>query len=151
MPLRALTAVLAFFILIGTGLSSALPTGAWYCEGKQCGISLWGCCCDEHYPPQHEKCRFVSVGSVTHKHSAACKAKCGCAMIISSNTESSRSLPPLVSAVSSLIAVAIVPAPVAAYVPPALTDISLLRFDTRGPPFQSIARSSLSLRAPPAA
>ena len=151
MPRRALTVVLTFFLLIGTVLCSVLPAGAWYCEGKQCGSSFWACCCAAPVASQDGKCRTPVTGSPTDDRSTICKAGCSCAMVISSADDCHHTLPPAVAAFDPLIVAAILPSPVASYVPPVLIETGSHRIDTRGPPARRIAHSSLSLRAPPVA
>jgi len=148
---RALTVVLTFFLLIGTVLCSVLPAGAWYCEGKQCGLSLWACCCADPVASQDGKCGTPAAGSSTNNRFTICKAGCSCAMVMSSADDCHHTLPPAISDFDPLIVLAILPSPVASYVPPVLIETDCCRIDIRGPSARRIAHSSLSPRAPPAA
>lgn len=152
MPRRTPTIVFALLLLIGTVLCSVQPAGAWYCEGQQCGMGLWGCCCAAPSPFQDGKCRNpADAAPAGGDQSALCAAGCNCAMVISSAPDCDHAPPPAIAAFEPFVGVAIFPAPITAYVAPVLTDTGSHRIEARGPPSRWIAHAFPSLRAPPAA
>jgi hypothetical protein len=151
MPKRVSNFILAFFLLFGTVLCSLPSAGAWYCEGKQCGISLWGCCCTTPIPFQDGKCRTPASVATETDRSAICASGCSCAMVITDNPDCDHAPPPAIAAFDPIIFVAILPAPVEGYTPPVLTDMRVRQIEARGPPARQNHRSNASLRAPPAA
>lgn len=142
--------ILTCLLLIGTVSCSVRPAGAWYCEGKQCGINLWSCCCTSSSSLQDRKCRDTT-SAPSDGRSAMCAAGCRCAMVMTNVPDCDHAPPPAVVPFEPLVAIAILPAPVVTYVAPVLTELTSYRIDSRGPPSQWVTRATPCLRGPPAA
>lgn len=157
MPKRVSNCLIAFFLLIGTVLCSVPPVGAWVCEGKQCGITLWACCCAAPTTEDGQCGTTADVGknsaknAVQGKNATLCAAGCRCTMVITSAPDCDHALPPAALGFDAFPVLAILPAPVIAYFPPVVTETGGHPIEARGPPSRRIARHFHSLRAPPVA
>ncbi|MBC7806983.1 MAG: hypothetical protein H7145_12620 [Akkermansiaceae bacterium] len=147
---RTLFPILAFLLIVGTVLCAVRPSGAgaWYCEGKQCGITAWLCCCDES-SGRDGNCDAPVVA--TRGDSAAlCDTGCACTMVITDDTDCDHTIPVL-APIQSPIALAVLPAMVAPYIPPTIVTPAPQQVGSRGPPLRRSTHTYASLRAPPAA
>ena len=139
---RSATGILALVILFLSLTGAA--TGVWICEGRPCGTALWTCCCSAPAGSRDARCgKPTDTGE-----SALCRAECGCVMVIASATPATGAA----ATVSPTFPVAaLIPAPMALPVAPALAEPVAYSVETRGPPRPSAARPHPSLRAPPLA
>lgn len=152
MTQRRLARIVSVIVLLSS-IYSAVFDEAWFCEGRQCGITLWNCCCPEPEPSQHEKYRAPSPS--VGEPQTVCASDCRCIMVkcvrvmgqasaSDSDVFSSASTPPPAM-------VALHPVFPGACLPPVLVDTVSHRTETRGPPSRSFDYSRPSLRAPPTA
>ncbi len=147
---HAFNCILTFLLLVGTVLCSVRPASAWYCEGKQCGVSLWACCCAAPSSSQDGKCRTSPSASKGDKDSL-CAAGCRCAVVITSAPDCDHAPPPVTAPLESPTVLAILPTPIATYAPPLFVEVVSHRTETRGPPTNRFSHVRPSLRAPPTA
>lgn len=151
MPKRVSNYILVFLLLFGTALCTVQPVGAWFCEGKQCGITLWACCCAAPSTFQDNNCRTPASDTSADSGPVICAADCGCTMVITGAPDCDHMSPPAASAFEPFAAVAITPTPVATYIPPVSIKTGSQRIEGRGPPSPRSAHACPGLRAPPAA
>lgn len=144
-----LARILALIALLSSVYSAAF-NGAWYCEGKQCGITLWHCCCDDADCDRGRR-DVHPAGKVPGKVPgvASCPRGCECTMKEGAGANQAASDPSgwAVPPTDSIIA----PASPGIHVPAPTVATALSWSETRGPPFLRSHRSTLSLRAPPTA
>lgn len=122
--------------------------GAWYCEGRPCGISLWFCCCndpggvrDANCTPQEDGFDLTAAEGVS-----TCPADCNCQRIAAEDAPCK--VPS--AAPFSLPVLAAPPLPLEAPAAGASRNM-IARVEARGPPFVSPSPLPLGLRAPPIA
>lgn len=130
-----------------------LPGGqatSWYCEGRQCGMSLRFCCCTSPGGQRDPNC--AGADQVSNPSgggdwtAAACPAACNCVMI-SDATQDPALRTMEIGLRASLTAVL----PVSALTVPLPSNAVIIHVETRGPPAASVTLNSASLRAPPIA
>ena len=134
--------ILAVIVLLAY-LLSPMEAGAWYCEGRQCGVTLWNCCCTTE-SGQDEKCNLPSSPKSV---ASACSSGCGCVMVDAPNS---------LIAVSKGFAldtpfVATLPLSPTLYIAPSCEKPVRYPIATRGSPPSSLPFLPLGLRAPPIA
>ena len=149
---RNYSQILAALLFIATALLCPGTVGAdvWQCEGRTCAVLLGGCCClapggsrDPSCPsPSAEKAAQTAQG-------IGCPDGCGCVQaIIDCDAHDTATL---TGTSSPHFVTALLPTPVSIYVAPALAEVMPHTIAARGPPRRTVALSTPSLRAPPAA
>jgi hypothetical protein len=143
--------ILAVLALLSCLLPSFGVGVAWFCEGRQCGVSLWTCCC-----MSPDALRDSNCGTTLHANDIAasekttfsdCPAGCNCVMV-SAETPASNVVP----SVSLLVPpIALLPLPAPIYCVAPVEKPLVYGRETRGPPRQPLVFANLSLRAPPVA
>ena len=129
---------------------------AWACEGKLCGITRWGCCCDAPEKHRKEHCsdalKAHQAWERAHAHvpgdfSLTGGDACGCKLILTGSDPA----PTATTAVASLSfpAVALLPASIALCTEPVSVIPADHFVETRGPPLKRRFLFSASLRGPP--
>lgn len=134
--------ILAVVLLLAS-LLAPVRAAIWFCEGRQCGTTLWQCCCNSE-SGRDLKC---DQPDDTQAEASACPAGCNCVMVITAvpdsdvATSASFMSPPL----------AHLPLPIPAYSVSVVEKPILYGMETRGPPFACVVFATPSLRAPPIA
>ena len=123
----------------------------WQCEGRECGVTPWVCCCevpdDRHGPVcgSQASARDAHRQSDTHRGEvSACAQACHCVMVMQDGATSLHTAVPAYPV--SLEVVAVLPTLPRLAVPAA---VELRLVPPRGPPPRSFFRSALFGRAPP--
>ena len=142
--------VLALFLFHSLGLAHE-AAGQWRCEGKQCSVNFFWCCCKSPTDPDSgSHGRIHWSGSQDVPQACSPSSECGCEFV-----ETSECTHQTVSPTSSFAYALAQAAPVLLshyiYTPPASSDPHLRRPETRGPPLASVPHATPSLRAPPCA
>lgn len=143
---RTIRTITLLALLLPMIATFASPAGAvWQCEGANCGITPWACCCESPNESHGESCTVS-----THPAGDADESPpdCGCVLTV-------RSIDVTVSATAPRLSLAVFH-PVLIVQAPVTTDLLLLEVATRsielrGPPCAGAALASPSLRAPPVA
>lgn len=140
--------ILAFLFLLSV-LPGITTAGAWYCEGKQCGVTPQICCCDDSDEKRDQNCPEQQEAKVRRDvaTTSACQSECGCTLIISADREDFVPVvvasvhPPLLALFTPPYSVSqfplfgeLLPAPVVARGPPSLRFAHLSRIAPRAPP-----------------
>lgn len=146
MALRLLSRILVAYLLF-LAVFSGSQAGAWYCEGKRCGITPSRCCCDDLGPRHEEKCPGPLPGRPDG--STICPTGCGCVLVMSAAPDLNRDTSPALTPAVSLVA--LLPAPALLLMVPAPLEVVTFHIEPRGPPREPLRVGSPSLRAPPAA
>jgi hypothetical protein len=146
----------AKILLLALLLTLPLPTmgaGAWYCEGRPCGVSLWLCCCVSPDGFRDVNCQQDAhareKAAAEDEATLACATGCNCQIVLTAADAPGRAesyATFAVSAVAILLAPSLVPVPL--FATRMITPI-----ETRGPPVApvSVLHLGLGLRAPPIA
>lgn len=136
---------LAFFVLL-TLLCTARDAAAWQCEGRQCGVTPWLCCCEA---PAHDCDDQRSEEDTTTVALSDCPSECGCTVVITPGSAFS----------VTAIATSVVFPPVlytttapAAYQPFVFNPLTVAHdLEPRGPPLRVASLPLSPLRGPPVA
>jgi hypothetical protein len=143
--------ILAVLALLSCLLPSFGAGAAWFCEGRQCGTSLWRCCCISTGTLRDPNCGKqgdASSRTVNKKAKAAmCPAGCNCVMV-SADAPASHVAIAVTSIFPPLV---LLPLPTPIYSVSSVSELLLFGKETRGPPRQPLVFANLSLRAPPIA
>jgi hypothetical protein len=143
--------ILAVLALLSCLLPSFGAGMAWFCEGRQCGVSLWACCCTSS-----DGLRDSNCGTTTHNEdrsaakqaaSSACPSECNCVMVSAETPAAFVASSP----VQLLPPVALLPLPTLLYFVSPVEEPLLHGRETRGPPRPPLLFAVTSLRAPPIA
>ncbi len=133
-----------FFALVALIWSAfASPAVAmWQCEGRDCGITPWACCCESPAAEKDANCDQFTQASAGSEN---CPTDCNCTMVVR-GTDGARETAasvqaPVVSPVVLLPSSSPFVAPRALVIASAMPD--------RGPPVRNVALLSPALRAPP--
>ena len=131
------------YAVLLANLLSPLPGNAWYCEGQQCGIAMWQCCC----ATENNRDENCATPKIQKNGVSLCQDRCNCEMVDASNI-----------ALSSQSEKTVVPLQVLGLIHPlthfnstSVDEIVLCGFGTRGSPFGFVSRPPSGLRAPPTA
>lgn len=143
--------VMAMLALLSCLLPSFGAGAAWFCEGRQCGTSLWRCCCvsadtlrDSHCSKREDAGNRPASETATV---SACPAGCNCVMMSADAPASHAAI-----AVATLFPpMALLPLSAPVYSVASASEPLLFGKEPRGPPCQLFAFANLSLRAPPVA
>ena len=132
--------ILAFYVLLAYSFS-AVGTGAWYCEGRQCGITLWGCCCDSE-SSRDKKCNLPSINK-----SSALMCPSGCNCVILDSPQSASAITGSKCVFSTAVSSVVLPQPT--FLATYLEETNLDGNAVREPPLVVFVNLPLGLRAPP--
>lgn len=150
MTQRLLARIVAVLVLVASVYTGALG-GAWYCEGRVCGVTLWNCCCVAPDASQDGNCqKTAGVSTPTSGSTNLCQSGCQCVRVLSSATDGDRAARQS-SVAPTPVLLAIAPTPPVGYVPPSLSAVVTYPVDTRGPPPGGSRYAAPNLRAPPVA
>jgi hypothetical protein len=148
MDRRFIAPILSILLLV----ASVLPmrqVGAWYCEGKLCGIAQWMCCCDNPDPDcKSGQCAASHSRGAEHGlEIGKCQNDCGCVLVMTSAPENNGA--PQSSGIPILDPLlATLDAPVTFLAIPCLSNVLPQLLDARGPPGGRHIGAP-SLRGPP--
>jgi hypothetical protein len=143
----------AKILLLALLMTLPLPTlgaGAWYCEGRPCGVSLLLCCCTSPDSFRDANCQedahFQTTPTAETEGMLACANGCQCEMVVTA--ESPCKAEGSVTFAVSALAVLLPLTPVSA---PLISTTLMLPMEIRGPPVAPVSVLPLGLRAPPLA
>ncbi len=137
--LRLLSVLMVSIALVPAGAGAA-----WFCEGRQCGVTLLYCCCNDPSGSRDERCADADAPT---NGTGMCSAECGCVMTASAQDSSAAR----VASRTDVGTVDVLVPHVFTFAQFALVATPILHVETRGPPCKSLSVLPLGLRAPPLA
>ena len=142
---RRLAPILAILTALLLSVSGVGQAAAWQCQGQQCGVMPWQCCCEA---PKDE-CDAPRDAADVALASTDCPSGCGCIMVITSRSDEA-----IVAAAPLLIPsyAALCPVGITFLAVPAPSELLVRVVTPRGPPLPTlVCPGAVSLRAPPVA
>ncbi len=129
-------------LLVMTYLIPVQAGASWFCEGRQCGVALLFCCCND---PSGNRDQSCATAGAAKQDQSICPAECRCVVVTSGvDTTTFKSSTPLVIFSADVLV------PCSYYQAPVVVPTSPIRsIEGRGPPVRSVVFVPLGLRAPP--
>lgn len=149
---RALSQTLPHLAIFAVMLLALGSQGAafWECEGQQCGVTAWTCCCVQPSATKDAQCGEAQTHFARGEHASeagSCAVDCHCTLVVQDHKPSVSSTQfSFASPILFVVPLKFAPT----FETPVLAELPQLQ-PSRGPPLRAVFLASSPLRGPPVA